>query len=151
MYDVPSKYEILIKVVIGEFGLLSEPLNLIHLKLYMPIYSCVLTESPFHVGMEHNGTERNGTKQNEMQYIIQHFPKLLDSHCALTVLIKAKLKLCLALIGCVPNDTSNTHTHTYIFAAYTAPRCTASQQSVLCTQISNTLYVNVNIHKFTAR
>lgn len=29
---IASKYEILIKVVIGEFGLLSEPLNLIHLK-----------------------------------------------------------------------------------------------------------------------
>lgn len=126
MYDVPSKYEILIKVVIGEFGLLSEPLNSIHLKWSMRIYSCVCalhcTESSFHVGMQHNRTERN-----EMQYVIQYFPKLLDSHCVLTVLIKAKLKLCLALIGYIPNDTSNTHTLTHTLALHiTLAECSIS-------------------------
>lgn len=77
LYNVPSKYEILIKVVIGEFGLLSEPLNLIHLKLYLlahiHVYAMHRRDSPFHfwIGMKWNGT----------QYVIhceciqQHFPK----------------------------------------------------------------------------
>lgn len=67
-YIVPSKYEILIKVVIGEFGLLTEPLNLIHLKCYMPTFMYAMHRKSISFW---NGTERSAIRNIVFPQIIR--------------------------------------------------------------------------------